>query len=233
MSDIEERIERWRAGLAGSEVLGNSTADELESHLMEELEHLKASGLSGEEAFLVARRRLGDTSALEEEFAKVDPHKRVAHRLYWMATGVLGYFLILHLSLWVTKASTLLGYEAGLRNPYLTIFACFLQVAAFAGIGALVLRYYASRSRSRTPSGRASVSRHAGLFVACGIVALWWTENLFFHGILVRRMLVSDYSQFIQASGWASMSWGCLMPFLVAGLVAVLALCKQRCPETR
>jgi hypothetical protein len=57
------RYEQWRTHLAGSELLGNSTVNELEGHLREEMEHLKTSGLSDEEAFLVAQHRLGDTAS--------------------------------------------------------------------------------------------------------------------------------------------------------------------------
>jgi hypothetical protein len=68
MSDIERQIEQWRIGLAASELLGNSDVSELENHLREEMEQLKTSDLSDEEAFLIARRRLGDTEALAAEF---------------------------------------------------------------------------------------------------------------------------------------------------------------------
>ncbi len=42
-----------------------SDVDELESHLREQIEQLQVSGLSDDEAFLVAHRRLGNTAVLE------------------------------------------------------------------------------------------------------------------------------------------------------------------------
>jgi len=231
MHDIDKRIEQWRAGLTGSEFLGSSSVNELENHLREEMEHLRTSGLSDEEAFFVARHRLGDTAALEEEFAKVDPYRRLAHRLYWMATGILGYFLVLHLSLCATKVSTLLGYMAGMRNSYLTILACIVQVTAFAGIGTLVLRHHTSHSKSQA-ARKISGSVRAGIFVACAIVALWWIENLSNY-FLVRTMPIRDYVQLSRASGWASFGWSLLMPFLVVGLTAILALRDRRRAEVQ
>jgi hypothetical protein len=233
MSDVEKWIEQWRDGLAGSELLGGSDVNELESHLREEMEHLKTSGLSDEEAFLVAKHRLGDAATLEEEFAKVNPHRRFANRLSWMAIGVLGYFLVLHLSLWATNASTVLGYMVGLRTPYLTFLACATQVAAFAAIGALVWWHLRSRSASQTTVRRVPISVRVSIFAACAIVALWWGDNLFFHYFLVRTMPIRDYGQFALASGWASFGWGLLMPFLVAGLIAILALRDRRRAEAR
>ena len=110
---------------------------------------------------------------------EIDPGSKTSpvSRLYWMATGILGYFLVLHLSLCATKVSTLLGYMAGMRNSYLTILACIVQVTAFAGIGTLVLRHHTSHSKSQA-ARKISGSVRAGIFVACAIVALWWIENL-------------------------------------------------------
>ena len=222
MSDVEKRIEQWRAGLAGSELLGGSDVSELENHLREEIEHLKTSGLSDEEAFLVAQHRLGDTAALQDEFAKVSPHRRLANRLSWMATGVLSYFLILHLSSCVTNASTVLGYKVGLRNPYLTLLACITHAVAFAGIGALAWRYFAARSPSEATARKTSTSVHMGIFAASAIVALYWVENLG-HYLLVRTMS-PGLVQPLMAQRWVSFGWAMLMPFLAVGLIAIVAL---------
>ncbi len=233
MFDVEKQIEQWRAGLAGSELLDDSTVNELESHLREEMEHLKTSGLSDEEGFLVARRRLGDTTTLEDEFAKVNPHRHFANRLSWMAIGVLGYFLILHLSLWATNAAAAIGYMFGLRNPYLAVLACAMQVAAFAAIGALAWWRLASRSASRTTARKTPISVRVSILAACAIVALWWGDDLLFHFSLARMVPIQDYAQFAQARGWASLGWGLLMPFLTAGLIAIVALQNRRRAEAR
>jgi len=80
MCDVEKRIEQWRARLAASETLNNAEINELESHLREEVAGLRKLELSEEEAFLVARQRLGDTADLEGEFAKVYGHRRSGWR---------------------------------------------------------------------------------------------------------------------------------------------------------
>lgn len=215
--------------LAGSELLGDADVNELEIHLREEMEHLKTTGLSDEETFLVACHRLGDTATLEQEFAKVNPRRRFTNRLSWMAIGVLGYFLVLHLSLWATNTSTMLGYVLGLRTPYLAFLACAIQVTAFATIGALAWWYLGSRSVSRT-TRRMPVALCVSLFAACAIVALWLGDNLLFRYLLIETMPIQDYSQFAMASGWASFGWGLLMPFLIAGLIALIAL-RDRHPS--
>ena len=230
MSDVEKRIEQWRVDLAGSELLGRSDVRELESHLREEMEHLKAAGLSPEEAFLVARRRLGDLAALEEEFAKVGPHRRLTSRLSWMATGVLAYYLALYVSMCLSNASTVLGYAAGLRNPYLALLACAMHLAAFAGIGTLLWRYLASHCASHAAAGRTSISVRVGLFAACVIVALSFL-SLFGRNLLFRIVPGEGFSQIALAEGWVTSIWFLLMPFLLVGLIALLALRDRRRAE--
>ncbi len=93
MSSVEQRIERWRAELSGSETLSTGDINELESHLREEIKHLEEAGLTDVEAFLIARRRMGDTPSLECEFVKVNTRTWPANRIWWMVTGALAYLV--------------------------------------------------------------------------------------------------------------------------------------------
>ena len=232
MFDVERQIEQWRAGLVGSEMLGNSTVDELESHLREEMGDLKASGLSDEEAFFVSRRRLGEVDVLAAEFAKVNPARRFAGRFLWMAIGVLGYFLVFHLSACATYPSALLGYAIGLRNPYLGLLVCLTYVAAFAGIVTLMWRYLAGRSSSGTTRRGASKAVWVGLFAACVAVALHWME-VFGNPVMARMITPQGLRQVLMAQASVSLCWATLAPFLVAGLIAFLAPRDQRRARSR
>lgn len=58
------------AGIKNSSIL-----DELECHLREDVEREMQSGLSGEEAFQSAAKRIGLPNSLKREFAKVAPRK--------------------------------------------------------------------------------------------------------------------------------------------------------------
>ncbi len=229
MFDVEKRIEQWREGLVGSELLRRSDVNELEGHLREEMEHLKTGGLSVDEAFLVARRRLGDTAALEAEFAKVSPHRRLTSRLSWMATGVLAYYLALYVSMCLYNASTVLGYVIGLRNPYLTLLACATLAGAFAGMGTLLWRRLASHYAS-DGAGRTSVSVRLGLLAACVIVAMSFL-SLFWRSLLFRIVPEEGVSEIAVAEGWVTSLWFFFMPFLLVGLIALLARRDRRRAE--
>lgn len=67
---VETQLAQWRSYLAADPALAASDLDELESHLGDQIDDLTAVGLSGEEAFLIAVRRLGRTDELSREFAR-------------------------------------------------------------------------------------------------------------------------------------------------------------------
>jgi len=67
----EEQIAQWRAYLRSRRVLHDSDIEELEGHLRDQLAALIGAGLAGDEAFLVAVKRMGSLDALSGEFARV------------------------------------------------------------------------------------------------------------------------------------------------------------------
>ena len=93
MFDLNEEITKWRRSLAESEKCSKADIDDLENHLHEEIDHLTPAGLSQQEAFVVAKGRLGDTGSLENEFAKVNGGYILRNRLFWMAAGAFAYLV--------------------------------------------------------------------------------------------------------------------------------------------
>ena len=69
-TDIEEQIGQWRTFVARREAITGADVTELESHLRDQIDGLAASGLSNDEAFLVAVTRLGKLDDLSREFAR-------------------------------------------------------------------------------------------------------------------------------------------------------------------
>jgi len=67
---LEEQIEAWRSHLRRSRAIRGSDAEELEDHLREQIATLGERGLSEDEAFLVAVKRIGAIDALTREFAR-------------------------------------------------------------------------------------------------------------------------------------------------------------------
>lgn len=74
-ASLERRIAEWRSALESAGDVAPEAADELEAHLAEEIHALRASGLTGEEALIVATRRIGHTHHLSREYFKINVNR--------------------------------------------------------------------------------------------------------------------------------------------------------------
>ena len=82
--DLSGAIQKWRRDLAQSAAFHRADLDELEAHLRDAIPALQAAGLSSEEAFVVASRRIGTRQTLESEFGKINSGHSVRNRP-WLA----------------------------------------------------------------------------------------------------------------------------------------------------
>lgn len=71
MFDLDARVREWTDALRSRGAFRAEDLVELESHLRDEIDALVKTGLSTEEAFLVAEHRVGRPEALAAEYAKV------------------------------------------------------------------------------------------------------------------------------------------------------------------
>ena len=72
---VEKQIDEWRAYLRRSRAVTARDVAELEDHLREQMASLGDQGLSRDEAFLVAVKRMGAIDALTREFAREHSHR--------------------------------------------------------------------------------------------------------------------------------------------------------------
>jgi hypothetical protein len=70
MSDLDDKISKWRTELTQPGGISADEIAELESHLLQELDLLKKSGLQPDEAFFIASHRLGQPVELAAEYSK-------------------------------------------------------------------------------------------------------------------------------------------------------------------
>src|SRR5918998_1104971 len=69
-TSLEEQIDRWRSYLRRRQAIHSVDVAELEDHLREQVAVLVDSGLTTDEAFLVAVKRMGKLDTLSREFAR-------------------------------------------------------------------------------------------------------------------------------------------------------------------
>jgi hypothetical protein len=87
--DLNAAIENWRNELAAQTNLAADDRRELEIHLRDAINEFKQRGLNDEEAFWLARRRIGQPQQLREEFVKENPAKVWRECAFWITTGAL------------------------------------------------------------------------------------------------------------------------------------------------
>ncbi len=80
MDSVETQIAEWRSYVAKAPAVDGRDLDELETHLRDQIAELNAAGLTGDEAFLVAVKRMGDLDSLSREFAR-EHHDRLWKQL--------------------------------------------------------------------------------------------------------------------------------------------------------
>jgi hypothetical protein len=121
--DLNAAIASWQQELAAQPGLTPTVRRELETHFRDTLSELRRLGLSGEESFWLARRRMGKTEQIGEEFAKADPRIIWRERLFWIVLALLA------IELWhETTRSWFLVVKNGGMSTNLSVY---LQLIVF------------------------------------------------------------------------------------------------------
>lgn len=70
VDSLEMQIDHWRSYLQRRPAMRSTDIEELEGHLRDQVATLRDTGLSNDEAFLVAMKRMGALDAISSEFAR-------------------------------------------------------------------------------------------------------------------------------------------------------------------
>jgi len=84
---VNAAVAVWRAEMAQLPAFRTADLDELESHLRDAILDFESRDLSSEEAFTIARQRIGGAPALAAEFARVNGYTPWIDRILWMLAG--------------------------------------------------------------------------------------------------------------------------------------------------
>ncbi|WP_084104667.1 permease prefix domain 1-containing protein [Demequina sp. NBRC 110056] len=199
-SALDGQIGLWRAHLERRGAMGTADVDELEDHLRGHVEALLDAGLSDEEAFLVAVKRLGSQDAIAREFAQENskrlwkqlvlggaPTQRADARaggLAAVAFAVLGGLLVQVPRLWSA------GEELYLRN------------ASLLGLAALVAYLL-----WRRPQGRTFALATLGALVGVAVVANVLPLDAHSDAMLVTALHVPILTWLVVGVAYAGRRW--------------------------
>jgi hypothetical protein len=86
--DLTQAIAQWRKGISARPEVSAEDIRELESHLTEGFAGFREMGLTSEDAFWLARRKLGPGDRISAEFHKLDPERVWRQRAFWMVLGI-------------------------------------------------------------------------------------------------------------------------------------------------
>ena len=138
--DLDQALSQWRASLQNLGGLGAEELEELEGHLRESISVLHARGLSVQEAFMIATRRLGSERQLSAEFAKANPQRTWIERSMWMVAGVLAAYTLSAVTAPVTSIVLNCAIWSGLNEHI--VGALHFLAHWFVWAGAAAIAYW-------------------------------------------------------------------------------------------
>lgn len=91
---LEKEIKQWRSEFSNSSSFSDDNVEELETHLLDEISALNEKGLTYEEAFWIAKNRIGSTSVLQQEYKKVNKSLDLYNKIIPYVKGTLIFSVI-------------------------------------------------------------------------------------------------------------------------------------------
>lgn len=88
---MSEQLDNWRNELYASGNFNREELNELESHLIDEMDHVKVSSLTEKEKMLVAEHRLGSVNVLNKAYSKKSWISQT--HLSWSLQMLMAYFI--------------------------------------------------------------------------------------------------------------------------------------------
>ena len=151
MFELGNAILEWRRTFQQSCSLSKDRIDELESHLRESVSELNRKGLSEEESFVVAIKRLGYARTLDAEFQKNNLLGVNQDRLFWMLLGYLGVTICGILSTAIVSSfSTGMAY-AGAGATVTGVVVTLVHILFWIAVLLLISQATVSRVFGRYP----------------------------------------------------------------------------------
>ena len=223
MFDLNEQMQSWRERLRAAETMRPADVDELEQHVHDAIAALTAKGLSEEEAFAVAIRRVGEPGPLVSEFRKVNGNHVWAQRAFWMIVGFLGFQIAGMVINAVAALGQIVVTYAGGGSVGIVTASVAASVACWLAIAVGVSRTYDADQKS--PVAKLLSKPRWLLVAAAALVALLAKAiQLVAQMIVVTHLSHDDYAQ---SATWGALSSPVLCVLLFALLLATASRLRQ------
>ena len=114
--NLDKSITIWKSQLSKNSNFTGDNINELESHLLDEIQGLNEIGLNNEESFLVASKRIGTVEQLTIEFSKVNRKVYFRSRILPFLKGILAFIAFMTVTELLTNTSVLIGNKLELNG---------------------------------------------------------------------------------------------------------------------
>jgi hypothetical protein len=109
--DLNAAIEGWRNELSSQRNLSPDACRELEAHLRDSIAVLQERGLREEEAFLIARKRIGELPLLNREFKRGEAR-------HWERPLAFAAWIVFAVSFFLPALNQLVGWKTALLQSF-------------------------------------------------------------------------------------------------------------------
>lgn len=224
MFNLNEQIKKWRDNLNVSQSFESTDIDELDSHIREEIERLILSGLSEQEAFLVASNRLGQVDFLSEEFAKVNAGIIWRKRFFWSGIVVLIWIVMNLIVNSLSQIFVSIAALIGARGYTLNIIDNFSKVILF--VLAVIVLFSIAKQKNLYNLLRKIMNNFWSqvilLFAVLIIVIVTYALGVFSSLINAKLLSAQEFGQISMINSFVSLIWRIFMPLaLIVGIILV------------
>ena len=224
MFNLENAFYEWKQGVQQAESVTQENVDELEGHLREAIPGFVQKGLTEEEAFQVASRRLGEHAVLSQEYGKVNGTTVWRRRVLWMLFGYVGGIALTSgisgFSTCIGTLSVYLGYSGGPAGAAAVI-------AGLASWSMLSFLLYLRTRKNVDAPGNDFIS--AG-WLAVLVVVMVAGASLRLVGNSLQAQIVSS-DQFGMSAWWTSIGGLVLQSVVIATCIGIILRTRERSPN--
>lgn len=234
--DLNRAVKSWRDQFSQSPAFRGENLEELESHLGDSVDALQISGLSTEEAFVIATRRIGREASLEAEYGKINIRSVWLDRFFWMLVGIQAWGMVAALISALTRNALTYGW-INTSNLYqeqggsLTI-AIFTAAHLAAIVASLAICWWLmNRNGSRFGNWmHPLLERRWTLIATCLVLCLiTFATHLLSYGAPMVWLKLLNPSQFAKISAYSIYAQTISWPVQTIAMIAVtLAIARKR-----
>lgn len=188
-----------------------------EQRLAEEIGRLRSTGLSDQEAYWVASRRLGTAEPTTLAYATADLPRPGAQRLVWALMGILLFRALNALINIVLVGAAWLAALGGLRGHGLGVLAVAVHALLLVAAGVWVIRW--CLAAPNLPDRLSVTTLVVGGVVLVVMDVIATLASLIGPPLIMHVVSMADYALMARTRSVTSLAWSALLPVVLLVLL--------------